>query len=399
MGNTNKNREGFEESLRRGLNSAEVAPSPHLWERVEASLASQSPVVELSPRTAVWRRIATWGSVAAASLLVALASNLWFGADDTVELSTPYIAHIAHFEPLAPAQIAHAAPTFGAAQRSGVVAAEEVALPQEVALALPSLPLDELAELAESAELAEDLDTYNHSDDLEDEILDSTEEYAEDRTYIIYSSPEPLAEISPRRHPLTLALGASSGGGNTTQNEPVAWSPYALSTSPDGYVSLMDADYDPAEVSHRMPISYSLMVSYGLSERWSVESGVSYTRLLSDVTMPYASASFVQQVEFVGLPLRLNYDIYNSRYISLYAAVGGELERCVGAKINGADLDERTWHSSLHTSLGVQYNLGQRFGLYCEPELNYYLNPTTLTTLRSERPLSFALRVGLRFSL
>ena len=61
-------------------------------------------------------------------------------------------------------------------------------------------------------------------------------------------------------------------------------------------------------------------------------------------------------------------------------------------------IDRLQW--SINTSVGVEYNLFSKIGLYAEPGVIYYFkNGSEVETIYKEKPVNVNLRVGLRFSL
>jgi len=49
--------------------------------------------------------------------------------------------------------------------------------------------------------------------------------------------------------------------------------------------------------------------------------------------------------------------------------------------------------------IGIQYNISRHIGIYVEPELyRYFDNGSQIQTIRTERPLSINVPVGIRFS-
>ena len=72
-------------------------------------------------------------------------------------------------------------------------------------------------------------------------------------------------------------------------------------------------------IHHRQPIRFGLSLRYQLDDRWSVESGLSYTRLSSDITTVEAGMTTVteQRLNYIGLPLNVGYDLWKKRTFGL----------------------------------------------------------------------------------
>ena len=146
-------------------------------------------------------------------------------------------------------------------------------------------------------------------------------------------------------------------------------------------------------VHHRQPVRFGLSLRYRLDNRWSLESGLTYTRLSSDITTTVDGVTTMteQRLNYVGLPLNISYDLWKSRHFGLYVTAGGTIEKC---------LDTSSWQFSLNGAAGAEYKLTDVFSLYAEPGLGYYFNDgSTTPTIYQDRPLNFNLSVGLRFNV
>ena len=146
-------------------------------------------------------------------------------------------------------------------------------------------------------------------------------------------------------------------------------------------------------IHHRQPIRFGLSLRYQLDDRWSVESGLSYTRLSSDITTVEAGMTTVteQRLDYIGLPLNVGYDLWKNRTFGLYVTAGGMIEKRLGAT---------PWLFSLNAAAGAEYRLNNHFSLYAEPGLGYYFPDGSATpTIYQDRPLNFNLSLGLRFHL
>ena len=146
-------------------------------------------------------------------------------------------------------------------------------------------------------------------------------------------------------------------------------------------------------VHHRQPVRFGLSLRYWLTDRWSVESGLTYTRLSSDITTTILNETTVteQRLNYIGLPLNISYDLWKSRYLGLYVTGGGTIEKC---------LDANPWQFSLNGAAGAEYKLTNFFSLYAEPGIGYYFKDgSSIPTIYKDHPLNFNLSFGLRFNL
>lgn len=169
------------------------------------------------------------------------------------------------------------------------------------------------------------------------------------------------------------------------------------------------------EYKHRLPVRVGLNVAYRLTDRLSVESGVSYTRLSSDMKdgtkNNYSSSS--QKLDYIGVPLNVKYRAFGYRRLSVYASAGLLTEKCVSGKttheyvISGEkkkheaeDVAEKPWQLSVNAALGAQLDVLRNVGVYVEPGVSYYFDDrSTLSTIYKEKPLNFNLNLGVRYTI
>ena len=164
---------------------------------------------------------------------------------------------------------------------------------------------------------------------------------------------------------------------------------------------------------HQVPIALSLAMRYKLTDRFSLETGLNYSRLTSDfVTGSNGNTINERQtIHYIGIPVKGIYNIYSKKRWSLYGSLGVTTEVPVYAPHNTSyylhgikqATDETTlrapWQWSVGTGFGMQYNITPNIGLFAEPCLQYYL-PTgsSIETYRTGHPFTFSLPVGLRFT-
>ena len=164
-------------------------------------------------------------------------------------------------------------------------------------------------------------------------------------------------------------------------------------------------------VSHRQPIRFGLTLCYRLNDQWSIESGLVYTRLSSDYTYLLAgtpNAQGEQQLSYIGIPLKVNYQLWNSRHVGLYVTAGGMMEKMVKGSLqmteNGkeqkTDVSIKALQFSVNGAVGMEYRLTNLMSIYAEPGVDYYFNNhSNMPTYYQEKPFSFNLNVGLRFCI
>lgn len=158
---------------------------------------------------------------------------------------------------------------------------------------------------------------------------------------------------------------------------------------------------------HHAPVSVGLQVAFGIAPRLSLSTGLVYTRTSSDF-YPYAPSSNYnvhQVLHYVGIPVGLNYEFWQSGGFHAYVMAGAEADYNVkndteeeGVKKEDAKRDRV--QLSGKASLGAQYDITPKVGLYIEPGAKYYFdNGSHVENTFKDKKLNFNLQFGLRFNL
>lgn len=167
-------------------------------------------------------------------------------------------------------------------------------------------------------------------------------------------------------------------------------------------------DYQALEKKHRIPLVVGVSLRWALNEQWALESGLTYTMLSTDLSLGNQIGE--QKLHYVGIPLKVSREVWSDKRWHVYAMVGGAVEKCVYGSLKMNDkwnmsdvnqrleVDELQW--SIQASVGAQYRLAERVGVYVEPGVAYYFDDgSKIETIRKDKPLNFNLQVGLRFTL
>ncbi len=152
-----------------------------------------------------------------------------------------------------------------------------------------------------------------------------------------------------------------------------------------------------ATYHHHLPLSVGLQLRLDLLPWLGVESGAEYTYLHS--TQESAAGTLDQRLHFVGIPLRVDFRIWQLGSFDLYAGFGAKLEKCVSASLGRVACEEPRLQFSAEAFGGIQFQLWGRAHLYLQPSLSWYLTQTDLITYRTENPVGFSVNAGLRFDL
>ena len=191
----------------------------------------------------------------------------------------------------------------------------------------------------------------------------------------------------------------------TEYNEIILKPNGTVSSTPNGTISTSNTDYPiyydtiinvyniqtNQNIRHHQPIKFGLSLRYQFDDRWSLESGLTYTLLASDITtvengiINYSN----QKLHYIGVPLNIGYQLWTDHNLGIYVTAGGTIDKL---------LNDKGWQYSVNGSAGAEYILNNRFSLYFEPGITYYFpNNSHQSTIYQDNPLNLNLILGLRF--
>lgn len=218
----------------------------------------------------------------------------------------------------------------------------------------------------------------------------------------------------------TGAMGGLGASGTTTAygDHLVLSSPGVADTKDSPMLDMNTINRDietKTEYDHHLPIRIGLSVAYALTDRLSISSGLTYTRLASDIKDASRESKYIgeQRLHYVGIPVNVSYKVASSRWISLYGTAGVLAEKCVSGTTdegyvenntmkytNTQDISSKPLQMSVNAGVGIQFDIIDNVGIYAEPGLSYYFDDgSALQTIYKEKPLNFNLNVGVRFKL
>ncbi len=174
-----------------------------------------------------------------------------------------------------------------------------------------------------------------------------------------------------------------------------------------------------SDVYHNLPIRYGLSLRYRLNNRWSLESGLVYTRLCSDIhtALPTdlkpdvtVTSNIEQTLSYIGIPANVSYQLWGSHYGSFYVTAGGMAEKMVKGRLHIEESEDklettesvsiRPLQFSVNGAIGAEFNLSRWFSIYAEPGVGYYFdNGSSLPTYYRDKPFGFNLNVGLKINI
>jgi len=213
---------------------------------------------------------------------------------------------------------------------------------------------------------------------------------------------------------LAAAFGSGGSGGSSLLGSSDIFSdadPEKLVDVATSFTTIL-APNDFTSIVNSPPISFGLVVRKNLDEVWSVESGLVYTYLLTTYDNQNMQRSDAKlHLHYVGIPVSLVARVWKNQKWDVYLAAGAMLEKgiqsnyiqnqyvgnqtyttTVKSKINGLQ-------ESLNGSIGANYKLQSKLGIYFEPKISYYLDNNQPMSARTEQPIVIGFIAGLRFEL
>lgn len=169
-----------------------------------------------------------------------------------------------------------------------------------------------------------------------------------------------------------------------------------------------------AGMHHHQPVSVTASVAYRLTPRLSIESGLSYTMLKSDIDMSRDVLGGTQTLHYIGIPVGVRYTFLEWKRLSLYGSASVLTEKCVSGRMRlrlladgrdgiptaTRDVRVKPLQMSVGASAGVQFDLLPSLGIYAEPDLSYYFdNGSRTQTIYGDHPLNLSLDFGVRFTI
>ena len=164
---------------------------------------------------------------------------------------------------------------------------------------------------------------------------------------------------------------------------------------------------------YRYPLSVGLEVGIPLSSLFTLHTGLTYTYLSSEISGGQENASLwtlQQALHYVGIPLSLAINVFDSDRWRFYAALGGGLEKgicgtqrsMVRKSFDDAYSTEITRQAVqgvqpyAAASLGLSYTFSSDWALYLAPGLNYYFDTDQPMSIRTKKPLNLNVSAGFR---
>lgn len=145
----------------------------------------------------------------------------------------------------------------------------------------------------------------------------------------------------------------------------------------------------PAENgAYKMPVSAGVTMERKLNKFLGIETGLLYSNLRSNE----------QTLNYLGIPVKFNITLADTKKVDVYASVGGIADKCIaGAPSNS--FKEEPIQLAVTAGIGINYKINDQFALFAEPGVSHHFKTDSkLATVRTKRPTNFNLLCGLRMT-
>lgn len=421
--------EKWTQQLRNKLADHEETVPADLWAGIEAKLAQQA-APEPRPRIIpLWGR---WAAAAAAFIAcMVLGAGYWMQQTDQVDMiaeagTETKIKSVAHEPSSETTQaIAEKAEQGLMAQfkrvKSVVDAITSTESAQAEQLVAYTKPVEQVSEeqapaAQDVSDISEERPSAQASETKPSEKKPSLKQTLEDNEEAIRQLDEKIAEETKRSSSrASFGLYAANGFGNQMSANGVFMNPtmaanynqnnYLAGTRSESTNLISLAGYEEQQ-EHYQPISFGLTTNISISPKVSIVTGLVYTRLRSDFTrvMPGGSVKTEQTLHYLGIPVSVQYQLWDYKGLKMYAAAGGQIDYNIKTKMETAGVDVELERDRLQFSaqgaLGLQYNFVPMVGIYVEPGLRYYFdNGSDIRNFFKDKPTNFNLQIGFRLNL
>ena len=193
-------------------------------------------------------------------------------------------------------------------------------------------------------------------------------------------------------------IGQAVPASDRPSGEPVPIQYYALKT----------------DAKHYRPVTFSVLAKWQFTETLGLESGLSWTMLSSRFTTSSATSQIADQqtLQYIGIPLSMTFSFLDTRLFTIYATMGGMVEKCVDGRVKHSEyvsdkqllsyvdkvsVTPLQW--SVSGGAGIQANFSDYVAFFAEPGLSYHFrNDSQVGTIYREHPLDFRFSFGFRLT-
>ena len=357
----------------------------HIWDGVSAELDK----IEARKKIALWWRRAAVAVAAAAVLAVGVFLSLHdVSSDDTlvpVSEDSSLIAVVEDVEESSPENIL-------------IAQAEQAKYPVRQIPVVTKSASETVIEVETASEETKSETPLNNDpqheikEEPEDDWIEGTE----------------IGESGKKMAPIDISFSGIAGT-NTSDNprSKLMKSPTIPSATYERPTIVQTTD----KTIYGIPVTIGANVRIGLSQKWSLGAGISYSLLTSKFYGSYNEGAISigsdirNSQHYIGIPVNVYYDIVSMNRVNFYAYAGGAVEKCVLNEYQVLltsithKVEAEGVQFSANLGFGMEFLLGKHLGLYVDPSLRYYFSNGQPSSIRTAQPLMLGFELGLRHHL
>jgi opacity protein-like surface antigen len=406
----NREREKWDELenlFRRKLQNLEVETSPDYWDTIASRLSERETVP-------LHRRWTYWAAAVLATLIIGGGSvYLLLHINTDTMITKQIVPDIRHKVSPIPSTIIPVMPESSAVNQNLIAIVSTQKLQQPIAnVSIVS------EEETETTKIMQDVPTVEDNSEIGGD-------FQEDMSAIDLTPQQVGAfpSIQTKNLPATTRKWSfGMGMGGLTQNSGKVVNTYLRSSNMEdeellaiNAVSDQNLGKQPkTNIKHKTPISFGLSVSRTLGNRFSLQTGLTYSFLVSDwETLATAYNNKIKQtLHFVGVPIYLSYEIAEWNRFKIYASAGAQTQFNVAGRLTvkrfsdelqtseshiNQRMKELQWSTSAHA--GVSYPLFPYVSIFAEIGATYYFNNgSEIKTIYSDKAFNINPQIGLRLN-
>jgi opacity protein-like surface antigen len=409
----------FDLELKRMLQEAEEAVPSRVWDAVSGELDRRARRKVVALR---WRRAAAWTAAAAAVLSGIF---IFTGRDGSRE--PDFTAAVT--EEVRPADVPQTEAVPDIEEQIAASAGAALASVPEPAVRRPAAPASVPSAVAPASafDAAEEVTAVK---EVSETVPETVPEAAQEPVRETVSKPvkpvhpsfnpaDPFAWPDEEERTKSWTDNTSfSVSGNAMTNDFNGVGVLQMRTPASGIKTRTGVE-EKGSSSYRIPLTFGAGIRFHFDDRWSVGTGVNwsllsrtfngvYTEVNSDI-IHSVNSEIDHDLQYIGIPLNVYYNILNSRNLRFYAWAGGTGEYGISnryrIKSDAGDIffNDKEALSGIQWSaaggLGLEFLIGRHLGLYLDPSARYYFDCGQPSSIRTKHPFMLNYELGLRFNL
>ncbi|MBP5488534.1 MAG: outer membrane beta-barrel protein [Bacteroidales bacterium] len=404
--------------FREALEDAAVKAPRGAWKAVSARLASAAPAAAAAPR----RSWLLWGAPAFAFAAAAIAAVLYVGTTEKTIIESGEQIIAAVDQPSGPVAQAVEEPVTVApaakSSRAGFVP-KEIQTPDQISV------LPDTFVMSDSDLASQTTDQVGGDDQSVSTVSESSAEArsAEGGESVMpapnQASNDQVADDKQSSQDFWNAIEAEESAGSARPARRVALQAGGIVGGNDEHFNstrtafssgLPSAGLQETSVSiYGIPVSFGIGARYHFAEKLAVSAGVDWSFLVRTFQGKYKTAegTFTHNMQYIGVPVSLSYDVVDSKTLLFYCYAGGSIEKAISSKYyiyadSAAPIFTEKVPSlqyGVFGGLGVEFRVSDLIGLYVDPSVKYYFPGDQPKSIRTDKPLMFSVEAGIRFNL